>query len=104
MTIGTAIVASTKVRRTGVNVLSQPPRARFRTGRVGKTASQIIRASWWRVGGPAAAGREFGRGSRALMGAPGGCRGSGRVALGDGGDGVGGGGGVDGGGEGGFGG
>src|SRR3954449_2013566 len=56
MTIGTAMVASTKVRATGASVCSQSPRTRFRTVRVGKTASQIIRASWCLVGGAVGAG------------------------------------------------
>src|SRR3954463_12062987 len=53
MTIGTAMEASTKVRTTVVNVRSQSPRTRLRTVRVGKTAIQIISASWCLVGGPA---------------------------------------------------
>src|SRR4051794_21756515 len=52
MTIGTAMVARMKVRRTGVRVTSQLPSVRLRTVRVGKTASQIIRASWCLLGGP----------------------------------------------------
>src|SRR4051794_39211747 len=53
MTIGTAMVVRTKVRTTGVSVANQSPRARLRTVRVGKTASQIITASWCLDGGPA---------------------------------------------------
>src|SRR4051794_31784365 len=53
MTIGTAMVASTKVRTTGVSGRSQSPRARLRMVRVGKTATQIMRASSCLVGGPA---------------------------------------------------
>ena len=55
MTIGTATVASTKVRSTGLRSFSQGPIVRLRTVRVGKTASQIIRASWCLVGGPTGA-------------------------------------------------
>src|SRR6478609_6176171 len=62
MTIGTAMVASTKVRRTGVSARSQSPKARLRASNVGNTASQIIRASWCLVGGPAAADVELGVG------------------------------------------
>ncbi len=51
MTIGTAIVASTKVRATGDRDSSWSPIARFRAVSVGKTASQFIIASWWRLGG-----------------------------------------------------
>src|SRR5689334_8770083 len=51
MTIGTAMVASTKVRRTGPASVSQRPMVRFSTVRVGKTAIQIIRASWCLLGG-----------------------------------------------------
>src|SRR3954453_7177202 len=54
MTIGTATVASTNVRRTGFVSLSEGPMVRFRTVRVGKTAIQIISASWCFVGGPTA--------------------------------------------------
>src|ERR1700712_4553763 len=57
MTIGTATVARTKVRRTGDNGFNQSPSTRFRTVRVGKTASQIISASWCFVGGEADAAR-----------------------------------------------
>src|SRR5690242_20439264 len=46
MTIGTATVASTKVGSSGGSVFSQSPSARLSTVRVGKTASQIISASW----------------------------------------------------------
>src|SRR3954453_12409332 len=52
MTIGTATVARTKVRGTGPRCASQGPSARLRTVRVGKTVSQIMRASWCLVGGP----------------------------------------------------
>src|SRR3954462_5596700 len=52
MTIGTATVASTKVRTTGDSVPSQSPSVRLSTVRVGNTASQIITASWCLVGGP----------------------------------------------------
>ena len=44
-------VARTKVRSTGPASASQAPSARLRTVRVGKTATQIIRASWCLVGG-----------------------------------------------------
>src|SRR5215213_3616767 len=57
MTIGTATVASVKVRRTGDRSASQSPKARLSTVSVGKTASQIINASWCLVGGPTGAGR-----------------------------------------------
>src|SRR5689334_21092831 len=58
MTIGTATVASTNVRTTGVMVPSQPARARLRAVSVGKTQSQIIRASWCRLGGAGASSAE----------------------------------------------
>jgi hypothetical protein len=45
MTMGTAIVARTKVRMTGDMVPSQSPNVRLMMVRVGKTQSQIIRAS-----------------------------------------------------------
>src|SRR3954453_4077517 len=51
MTIGTAIVASTKVRRTVDIGASQSLRVTLRTVKVGNTHSQIISANWWRVGG-----------------------------------------------------
>src|SRR6266545_3672089 len=51
MTIGTATVARTKVRRTVDNVRSQSPSSRLMTVRVGKTQSQIMSASWCFVGG-----------------------------------------------------
>src|SRR6476659_9192499 len=57
MTMGTATVASTKVRTTGERSRSQSPNRRFRTVRVGNTAIQIMRASWCLVGGPT--GREL---------------------------------------------
>src|ERR671932_24771 len=57
MTIGTATVARTNVRITGLSVCSQSPRARLRTVRVGKTATQIMRASWCLVGAPGGASR-----------------------------------------------
>ena len=56
MTIGTAMVARTNVRRTGPTSVSQGPSVRLRTVRVGKTAIQIIRASWCLVGGPTGVG------------------------------------------------
>src|SRR5690348_17708400 len=62
MTIGTAMVASTNVRTIGVSGASQSPRARLSTVRVGKTASQIMRASWCLLGGPGVAGRDVGAG------------------------------------------
>jgi hypothetical protein len=62
MTMGTAIVASTKVRRIGPMVVSQGARARFSPVRVGKTASQIIMASSCLVGGRVTAGRVAGVG------------------------------------------
>src|SRR4051812_16136674 len=52
MTMGTAMVARTNVRRTGFVSLSDGPMVRFSTVRVGKTASQIISASWCFEGGP----------------------------------------------------
>jgi len=55
MTIGTAMVARTNVRRTGCCPASRGPIARLRTVSVGKTATQIISASWCVVGGPAGA-------------------------------------------------
>src|SRR5919202_5234719 len=51
MTIGTASVASTKVRTTVDIGASQSLNGTFSTVSVGNTASQIIRASWWRLGG-----------------------------------------------------
>src|SRR3954463_5804630 len=71
MTIGTAMVARTRVRRllrrTGDRVVSESPRARLRTVRVGKTDSQIIRASWCLVGGPAWDRRGLGFGSDTFL-------------------------------------
>src|SRR3954469_2884619 len=52
MTMGTAMVARTNVRRTGFVSLSDGPMVRFSTVRVGKTAIQIISASWCFEGGP----------------------------------------------------
>src|SRR5687767_15135431 len=52
MTIGTATVASTNVRSTGSSRPSHSPSTRLRAVRVGKTAIQIMRASWCFVGGP----------------------------------------------------
>src|SRR4029077_11536426 len=52
MTMGTATVTSTKVRTTGERPRSQLPSNRFRTVKVGKTASQIMTASWCLGGGP----------------------------------------------------
>src|ERR671927_1238978 len=69
MTIGTATVASTKVRSRGGSVFSQSPSARLSTERVGKTASQIISASWCLLGG--AIGADAGIGERSDTGAPG---------------------------------
>src|SRR5574338_694905 len=57
MTTGTATVARTKVRSTVPRGLSHGPIVRLRTTRVGTTATQIIRASWWTVGGPTGVGR-----------------------------------------------
>src|SRR4051794_21923470 len=74
MTIGTAMVASTNVRTTGDSVRSQSPRTRLRTVRGGKTASQIITASWCLVGGAGAVERMV------MMSPCGGCVRSGRVA------------------------
>lgn len=51
MTMGTAMVARTKVRSTGFIGRSQSPRARLMNVRVGNTQSQIISASWCLVGG-----------------------------------------------------
>src|SRR4051812_48750429 len=51
MTIGTAIVASTKVRRMVDIGASQSLRVTLSSVRVGNTHSQIISASWWRLGG-----------------------------------------------------
>src|SRR3954451_7152374 len=51
MTIGTAAVASTKVRSTLGSCARVSPKARLRTVRLGKTAPQIIRGSWCLVGG-----------------------------------------------------
>src|SRR4051794_30141767 len=77
MTIGTAIVASTNVRRTvGIGV-SQTLRVTLSTVRVANTQSQIISASWWR-GGEAVSGligeafRPLVRSSRGRAGALGG--------------------------------
>src|SRR4051794_41232552 len=56
MTIGTAMVARTSVRRTVDMLASRSPSVRFSAVSVGKTHSQIIRASWWRVGGGTADG------------------------------------------------
>src|SRR3954463_9340467 len=56
MTMGTATVASTKVRSTGVSTRSQSPSSRLMTVRVGNTASQIMRASWCLLGGPTGGG------------------------------------------------
>src|SRR3954447_22722213 len=61
MTMGMATVASTKVRTTGERSRSQSPSSRFNAVRVGKTASQIMTASWCLVGGPT------GRGLAALL-------------------------------------
>src|SRR5215207_5926803 len=55
MTIGTAIGASAKVRTTVDMGASQSLNVTFSTVSVGNTHSQIIRASWWRLGG---AGRD----------------------------------------------
>src|SRR6478609_9315666 len=52
MTMGTAMVARMKVRRTGLVSFSDGPMVRLMRVRVGKTAIQIIRASWCLVGGP----------------------------------------------------
>src|SRR6476620_8775267 len=51
MTMGTAIVARTKVRNTGFIGRSHPPRARLMTVSVGNTQSQTMRANWCFVGG-----------------------------------------------------
>src|SRR6478609_3958753 len=56
MTMGTAMVASTKVRTTGESSRSQSPSTRLSAVRVGKTASQIMAASWCFVGGPTGRG------------------------------------------------
>ena len=56
MTIGTAIVASTKVRSTDGIGRSQSPKTRLIAVSVGKTQSQIMRASWCFVGGGTRAG------------------------------------------------
>ena len=56
MTIGTAIVASTNVRSTGGIGRSQSPKTRLIAVSVGKTQSQIMRASWCLVGGGIGAG------------------------------------------------
>ena len=61
MMIRTAMVASTKVRRTGVIVRSQSPRIRLRASYVGNTARQIIRASRCLDGGPNMTGHRIGR-------------------------------------------
>src|SRR5215210_655486 len=50
MTMGTAMVARTNVRTTVDMVPSQSLRAKLRASSVGKTQSQIITASWWRLG------------------------------------------------------
>ena len=50
MTIGTATVARTKVRSTLGKWARVDPKARLMTVRVGKTATQIIRASSCLVG------------------------------------------------------
>src|SRR3954463_6879469 len=51
MTIGTATVARTSVLSTLGSPARVSPKARLITVRVGKTATQIIRASWCLVGG-----------------------------------------------------
>jgi hypothetical protein len=51
MTMGTATVARTRVRTIGPRSASHGPTVRFSTVSVGKTAIQIIRASWCFVGG-----------------------------------------------------
>jgi hypothetical protein len=51
MTTGTAIVARMNVRGTVDSVRSRSPISTFRTVSVGKTANQIIRASWCLLGG-----------------------------------------------------
>src|SRR5689334_14544 len=50
--MGTATVARMKVLTTGLVSLSQGPTVRFSTVSVGKTAIQIISASWCLLGGP----------------------------------------------------
>src|SRR5687767_6710112 len=50
------MVASTNVRATVDIDASQPPKARLSTVNVGKTQTQIISASWWRLGGGVGAG------------------------------------------------
>src|SRR3954451_16161324 len=52
MTTGTAMVARTNVRRIGLVSLRDGPMVRFSTVSVGKTAIQIMRASWCFEGGP----------------------------------------------------
>src|SRR6478735_7545496 len=52
MTMGTAMVARTNVRRTVLVSLRDGPMVRFSTVSVGKTAIQIISASWCFEGGP----------------------------------------------------
>src|SRR4051794_3550188 len=52
MTTGAAMVARTKVRRTGLVSLRDGPMVRFSAVSVGKTAIQIMRASWCFEGGP----------------------------------------------------
>src|SRR6478609_10749375 len=64
--MGTAVVASTKVRETGPRSASHGFRARLRTVNVGKTATQIMSASWCLLGGPT--GRD---GAASLVGGPG---------------------------------
>src|SRR3954470_8088370 len=49
--MGTATLASTKVRSTLGSSARVSPNARLRIVRVGNTASQIISASWCLVGG-----------------------------------------------------
>ena len=51
ITIGTAIVASTNVRSSGDIVLNHLSIATFMTASVGKTQSQIMKASWCLLGG-----------------------------------------------------
>src|SRR5690348_8469605 len=50
--MGTAIVASTNVRTMGLRSFTHGPTVRFNAVRVGKTAIQIIKASWCLLGGP----------------------------------------------------
>jgi hypothetical protein len=56
MTTGTAIVARTNVRATGDMESSRSPSVTLSAVSVGKTQSQIIRASWCRLGGGIGAG------------------------------------------------